>query len=153
MPLQIPKKLILKYLCIKVNLMCYINFTLETISTRLRQHILRWKSVKIRHDSCENWQKQTRRTNGVEQAQPQNPNLVRRQCLRFALYLSSQATQSVNRSDGRGKKKQQPTKADAPDGVVRPQADPVRNWPVLPHLLRQLLLDPERLVRRLKTRN
>ena len=40
--------------------------------------------------------------------------------------------------------------ARAPDGVVGAHADPVGDRPVLPHLLRQLLLDPERLVRRLQ---
>ncbi|KAI5665743.1 hypothetical protein M9H77_15596 [Catharanthus roseus] len=35
------------------------------------------------------------------------------------------------------------------DGVVSPHTDPVRNWPVLPLLLRQLLLDHEGLVGRL----
>lgn len=36
-----------------------------------------------------------------------------------------------------------------PDGVIRPHPDPVRNGSVLPHLLGQLLLDHEGLVRRL----
>lgn len=38
-----------------------------------------------------------------------------------------------------------------PDGVVSPQPNPVRNRPVLSHLLGQLLLDSESLVRRLQT--
>jgi len=33
-----------------------------------------------------------------------------------------------------------------PDGVVGPHPDPVRNRPVLPHLLGQLLLDAKSLV-------
>jgi hypothetical protein len=37
-----------------------------------------------------------------------------------------------------------------PDGVIRPHPDPVRNGSVLPHLLGQLLLDHEGLVRRLR---
>jgi hypothetical protein len=37
-----------------------------------------------------------------------------------------------------------------PDGVVGTHANPVWNGAVLPHLLRQLLLDPESLVRRLR---
>nr|AFK38987.1 unknown [Lotus japonicus] len=41
-----------------------------------------------------------------------------------------------------------PTLRIIPDGVVSPHADPVRDGPVLPHLLGQLLLDPERLVGR-----
>lgn len=36
-----------------------------------------------------------------------------------------------------------------PDRVVGSQADPVRDRPILPHLLRELLLDSESLVRRL----
>ena len=36
-----------------------------------------------------------------------------------------------------------------PDGVVGPHTDPVGDGPVLPHLLGELLLDPERLVGRL----
>lgn len=35
-----------------------------------------------------------------------------------------------------------------PDGVIGPRTNPVRDWPVLPHLLCQLLLDPKRLVGR-----
>jgi hypothetical protein len=38
----------------------------------------------------------------------------------------------------------------SPDGVVRAHADPVGDGAVLAHLLRQLLLDPEGLVRRLR---
>lgn len=34
------------------------------------------------------------------------------------------------------------------DRVVGSQADPVRDRPILPHLLRELLLDSESLVRR-----
>ncbi|KAJ1375372.1 hypothetical protein SESBI_51081, partial [Sesbania bispinosa] len=37
-----------------------------------------------------------------------------------------------------------------PDGVAGPHADPVRDWPVLPHLLGEILLDPEGLVGRLR---
>lgn len=33
-----------------------------------------------------------------------------------------------------------------PDGIVGPHTDPVRDGPVLPHLLRQFLLDYECLV-------
>lgn len=36
------------------------------------------------------------------------------------------------------------------DGVVGTEADPVRDWPILPLLLRKLLLDHECLVRRLR---
>lgn len=36
-----------------------------------------------------------------------------------------------------------------PDGVVGPHPNPVRNGPVLPHLLGELLLDPKGLVGRL----
>ncbi|KAF7806498.1 60S ribosomal protein L39 [Senna tora] len=36
-----------------------------------------------------------------------------------------------------------------PDGVIGPHPNPVRYRPVLPHLLRELLLDPEGLVGRL----
>lgn len=36
-----------------------------------------------------------------------------------------------------------------PDGVVSAHADPIWDWPVLPLLLRQLLLYHESLVRRL----
>jgi len=38
-----------------------------------------------------------------------------------------------------------------PDGIVGPHTDPVRDGPVLPHLLRQFLLDYECLVWRLQT--
>lgn len=41
-------------------------------------------------------------------------------------------------------------KRERPDGVVGPHADPVRDGPILPHLLRQLLLYSECLVRRLQ---
>lgn len=41
---------------------------------------------------------------------------------------------------------------NTPNFVVSTQADPVRNGPVLPHLLRKLLLDNERLMRRLRNR-
>lgn len=41
-----------------------------------------------------------------------------------------------------------PSLCIVPDGIVGPKTDPVRNWPVLSHLLRQLLLDSEGLVRR-----
>lgn len=41
---------------------------------------------------------------------------------------------------------------NTPYFVVSTQADPVRNGPVLPHLLRKLLLDNERLMRRLRNR-
>jgi len=37
-----------------------------------------------------------------------------------------------------------------PYGVIGPHADPVRDGSVLPHLLRELLLDPESFVGRLK---
>ena len=40
--------------------------------------------------------------------------------------------------------------ANEPDGVVGAHADPVGDGAVLAHLLRQLLLDPEGLVRRLR---
>jgi hypothetical protein len=39
------------------------------------------------------------------------------------------------------------------DSVVSPHTDPVRNWPVLSHLLRQFLLDSEGLVWRLQRKN
>lgn len=35
---------------------------------------------------------------------------------------------------------------DRPDGVVGPHTDPVRDGTILPHLLRQFLLDDEGLV-------
>jgi hypothetical protein len=38
----------------------------------------------------------------------------------------------------------------SPDGIVSAHADPVGDGAVLAHLLRQLLLDPEGLVRRLR---
>lgn len=37
-----------------------------------------------------------------------------------------------------------------PDGVISPHTDPIRDRPVLPHLLRQLLLDFEGFVGRLQ---
>jgi len=40
-----------------------------------------------------------------------------------------------------------------PDGVISSHTDPVRDRPVLPHLLRQLLLDPEGLVWRLQNKH
>lgn len=40
-----------------------------------------------------------------------------------------------------------------PDCVVSPHADPVGDGPVLPHFLRELLLDPEGLVGRLTNQN
>ena len=42
---------------------------------------------------------------------------------------------------------------EEPDSVIGPHTDPVGDGAVLAHLLRQLLLDPERLVRRLHRSN
>lgn len=39
---------------------------------------------------------------------------------------------------------------ERPDGVIGPHTDPVRDGTILPHLLRQFLLDDEGLVRRLQ---
>ncbi len=90
----------------------------------------------------------------------QNPSLVRRQCLRFALYLNNtnQTTTSqqicLSRIErGRSKrlsKKEGSKQIKSPDGVVGPHADPVGDGAVLAHLLRQLLLDAEGLVGRLR---
>ncbi|KAG6532787.1 hypothetical protein ZIOFF_006640 [Zingiber officinale] len=48
------------------------------------------------------------------------------------------------------KTKREEKERQEPDGVVRPQADPVGDGAILAHLLRQLLFDLERLVRRLQ---
>lgn len=37
-----------------------------------------------------------------------------------------------------------------PDGVIGSHADPVGDWAILAHLLRELYFDPKRLVRRLQ---
>jgi len=47
-------------------------------------------------------------------------------------------------------KQDEGAEANEPDGVVGAHADPVGDGAVLAHLLGQLLLDPERLVGRLR---
>lgn len=90
---------------------------------------------------------------------------MRRQCLRFALYLKSE-NEKINQNFKlkttiktkilKWKRKiktknNRRKKAKEPDGVVGAHTDPVRDGPILPHLLGQLLLDYEGLVRRLCT--
>ena len=58
--------------------------------------------------------------------------------------------QMSDRNTGHLAKQDEGAEANEPDGVVGAHADPVGDGAVLAHLLRQLLLDPEGLVRRLR---
>ena len=78
---------------------------------------------------------------------------MRRQWRRLALYLKRNTKNVPISNRGWETKRDQKSESDKeykPDCVVGSHADPVGDWPVLPHLLGQLLLDTEGLVGRLQ---
>jgi len=87
----------------------------------------------------------TRRRDAAPLPRPaQRPSLVRRQCLRFMLYLHARGLPRVRGGRAHGVVGRE----CAPDLVVRAEADPLRDGPVLLLLLGERELGLEAFVRR-----